>query len=81
MYSKDFEDIKPEQLAKASMVLGRMSPSDKYLPIAIEIATLAPYFCSKPPKGLGPMSYHTLSYEGDMKHYNRLKEIVDKYGV
>ncbi len=65
-----------EEIRKAMTFCGRMTPTNKWTKVAIEIALLAPYFSSEPPKGLDPTFYHTMSYEGDMKQYKRLKELV-----
>ena len=58
----------------------RLSKSDPLtmdkIDLIMEVLKLAPYFDSEPPKGLDPTFYHTLSYEGDMRQYKRLKEIV-----
>lgn len=43
-----------------------------------EIAELSRYFTEVPPEGLFPTSYHTLSYAGDLKLHNRLKELLRK---
>jgi hypothetical protein len=37
------------------------------------------FFVEEPPKGLGEMFYHTLSYEGDKLIYDRLKGIFEDY--
>jgi hypothetical protein len=73
--------ISTKDIAKAVFNLGRRSPTSKYLDIAIEISTLAEHFKEEPPKGLFPMSYHTLDYEKELKYHNRLKELVDRYKV
>lgn len=45
---------------------------------AAEIAKLAWRFREEPPEGLDPSFYHTLSYEGDLKYHNRLKELLGR---
>ena len=74
----DYE-ISMEDIILAAVKLGRMMPTDRYMPIAMELATLAPYFRSEPPEGLFHMSYHTLDYKTEKEKYDRLKAIVDKY--
>lgn len=71
--------ISEKDIGKACFNLGRLSPTHRYMVLAIEIATLAPHFREEPPKGLGPMAYHTLDYETELKYHNRLKELVEKY--
>lgn len=73
--------IKDEDIGKAAFNLGRMFPTEKHMNLAIEMCLLAPYFKSEPPKGLDPTFYHTLSYEGDMAKYERLRSLVNRYGV
>ena len=34
-----------------------------------------PFWDEEPPKGLDPTFYRTLSYEGDMKIYNKIKAL------
>lgn len=75
----DNNKIPMEDIILAAVKLGRMMPTDRYMPIAMELATLAPYFRSEPPEGLFPMSYHTLDYKTEKEKYDRLKAIVDKY--
>lgn len=70
-----------EDIKKAAFTYGRMTPTSKWGPIGVELALLAPYFSSEPPKGLDPTFYHTGSYEGDMKQYERLKSLVEAVGV
>lgn len=71
--------IPSKDISIACFNLGRRYPTGKYLPIVLEIAILSPYFAEEPPKGAFPMSYHTLSYEEDMKRHMRLRELVEKY--
>lgn len=68
--------VNKEDISKALVFCGRMNPTNKWMKVAIEIALLAPYFSSEPPKGLDPTFYHTMSYEGDIERYKRLKELV-----
>lgn len=65
-----------EEIKQACMIYGRMSPIEKWMNVVIEIGFLAPYFSSKPPKGLDPTFYHTGSYKGDMEQYEKLVRLV-----
>ena len=71
--------ITSEMVTRAAFVLGRMSPTEKYFPIGVELAYLYPTFYEAPPKGLGPTFYHTGSYKGDKDLHMRLKSIVNKF--
>jgi len=70
--------INKKDIAKAIFNLGRRSPTNRYLDIAIEISFLSE-FIEEPPKGLCPTFYHTLSYDEDLKRHNRLKQLVEKF--
>jgi hypothetical protein len=44
------------------------------------LLSLIPDSYREVPKDLPPMFYHTLSYEGDLRIRDKLKEIENKYG-
>lgn len=70
--------INKTDIAKAIFNLGRRSPTERYLDIAIEISFLSE-FIEEPPKGLCATFYRTLSYDEDLKRHNRLKQLVEKF--
>lgn len=66
-----------EDITLAILACGRRSPSNKWTSVALKIGLLAEHFLEEPPKGLFPMGYHTLSYEGDMEQHMKLKRLVE----
>lgn len=69
------DELTREEINKAIIYYARQYGKQSHQ-LAVESAFLVPYFSSEPPKGLDPTFYHTLSYEGDMKQYERLLRLV-----